>query len=171
MGFFILMWLLIFILRIILLSFKIQLYFFLKQGVLFFSLYGKCYIQENSLSHGNSGCSNNICLLLFTIVIAYQALHIKIYMGTFASIYINTYTETSPQYLQANISLTIFSQIYNVFFPPWELDLHNDGTSFILANSILYYSPKGIILSALSNLLLCLIKVAYCETNFSCSLY
>lgn len=170
MEFFIFMWLLLFIVRIILLSFEIHLYYF-KARCAFFCLHRKCYIQENSLFHGNSGCSNNICLLLFTMVIACQALHIKIYMDTFASICINTYTEMSPQYLQANTSLPIFSQIYKVFFPPWELDLHNDGTSFILANSVLYDSPKGIILSALSDLLLCLIKVAYCETNFSCSLY
>lgn len=80
-----------------------------------------------SFSHGNAGCSNDVYLLLFTIVIAYQALHRIIYLDTFASIYINTYAGMSPQYLQANACLPIFSQIYKIFLPPWELDIQNDG--------------------------------------------
>lgn len=123
-----------------------------------------------SLSHGNSGCSN-VYLLFFTVVIAYQALNKIIYIDTFASTYINTYTGMSPQYLQPNARLPIFSQLYKIFLLPGELDLQNDGSSFILANSILYYISKGIILSALSNLLLCLIKMDCCEANFSCSFY
>lgn len=124
-----------------------------------------------SLFHGHSGCNNNVYFLLFTIVMAYFAPHRKTYLGTFASIYINGDTGMSPQYLQKNACLPIFSKMYKVCLPHWELDFHDDATYFIPANSILHYIPKGIILSALSNLLLCLIKVVCCKAYFSCSFY
>lgn len=80
------------------------------------------------------------------------------------------------KYIHKNESLVsirtcMSAHLFIDFLPSLESVLHGDEASFFFADSILYYIPKGIILSALSDLLLCLIKVTRCEANFSCSFY
>lgn len=65
-----------------------------------------------------------------------------------------------------SIRTCMSAHLFIHFLPSLEFVLHGDEASFLFANSILYYIPKGIILSALSDLLLCLIKVTCCEANF-----
>lgn len=112
-------------------------------------------------------CSNNI-YLLFSQYLECTGLCVYTIYGCMC-IHIHKYIHKNESLV--SIRTCMSAHLFIDFLPSLESVLHGDEASFFFADSILYYIPKGIILSALSDLLLCLIKVTRCEANFSCSFY